>query len=359
MQAGGRSASSIWSNESCWRPISLVPVLPWARPVMVVFVRWIPRWWVSRTASLRRMSSVACPEQEVPCCPVVLVVVGTQAGGPVDGGNVTDRATLTTEDALGLLHLREEEKLARDVYSALADMSPIFANIAEAESRHMDAVGQLIAKYGLEDPVSDDTEGVFTNPEFTTLYENLVEGGSESLLEAYKVGAMIEEMDIKDLQDVSSTATNDDVTRVYENLMRGSRNHLRAFAAQIEAAAEAGDSDAIYEAQFLSQEEFDAIANSPVERGNGEGGERQRDRAVSVNQTGNLGESLRLHGRSGHVETRGQRRSGDRNRDGDRQRDREGECSSQEDRACDISQETAARDRLFASFGDRGASRRF
>jgi hypothetical protein len=285
--------------------------------------------------------------------------VGKQQGGPVDDGNATIRGTLTTEDALGLIQLREEEKLARDVYLALADMSPIFANIAKAESRHMDAVGQLIAKYGLEDPVGDNAEGVFTNPDFATLYNDLVEAGSESLIEAYKVGAMIEEMDIQDLQDVSSTVVNNDVARVYENLTRGSRNHLRAFAAQIDAAAEAGDPDATYEARFLSQDEFDAIANSSLERGNGEGGQRQRGRVAAVDQTGDVGEPLRLHGRSGDVETGGQRRPGNRHRDGDRQLDRHRDCMAQEDQACDISRETTARDRLFANLGAQGGFRRF
>ena len=53
--------------------------------------------------------------------------------------------------------IREEEKLARDVYITLGEQwgLPIFASIAESEQRHMDAFGRLIDKYGLEDPVTD------------------------------------------------------------------------------------------------------------------------------------------------------------------------------------------------------------
>ena len=53
-----------------------------------------------------------------------------------------------------------------------------------------------------------------------------------------------------------------DVEQVYENLMRGSSNHLRAFATQISSA---GD---VYDAQYLTQAEFDAIAESPKQTGN-------------------------------------------------------------------------------------------
>lgn len=278
---------------------------------------------------------------------------GPQPGGPVDADAATVRGTLTPEEALGVLQLREEEKLARDVYLAFDQMSPVFSSIAQAESRHMDAVGQLIVRYGLEDPAGDNPEGVFTNPDFTQLYLELVDAGSESLTAAYKVGAMIEEMDILDLQVVSSTVTNRDVARVYENLTRGSRNHLRAFAAQIEAAGET------YEAQYLSQEEFDEIANSPMERGNGQTGPGRQGQVAADVQPDDVDEPLRLRDRFGDVDDGSQTRLGDRDRDGDgdcdrdgdRQRDRDRDCISQEDPDGDISQQIADRDRLFANLG--------
>jgi hypothetical protein len=278
---------------------------------------------------------------------------GLQQGPRFNNGTTTDRSELTTEDKLGLLQLREEEKLARDVYSSLADMSPVFVNIAAAEARHLEAVGRILAKYGLDDPVRDNAEGVFTDPEFAALYNELVDKGSESLIEAYKVGAMIEEMDIKDLQELSTNATNEDVARVYDNLMRGSRNHLRAFVAQVETTAAADDVDVTYEPQFLTQDEFDAIVNSPFERGNGEGGQRQRGRVVTAGPRSKVVDASRVQVRSGNVESGGPRRLGDRNSDGDRQRDRDQNRVSQEDPACDVSQQTTLRDRVFARLGRR------
>jgi len=185
--------------------------------------------------------------------------------GEGNGSQQNPVSQLSQVEMDDLLHLREEEKLARDVYLALgAEWNlPIFANIAASEQQHMDSVGTLIQKYGLQDPVVDDTPGEFTNPAFSTLYDQLVEAGSRSVLDAYQVGAMIEEMDIVDLREALAGTTHTDIQNVYENLMRGSRNHLRAFAAEIEKA------DATYVAQYLTQDEFDAIASTPIETGNG------------------------------------------------------------------------------------------
>lgn len=172
--------------------------------------------------------------------------------------------SLSDTEIKSLIHMREEEKLARDVYLTLArtwENAAVFTNIAAAESQHMESVKTLIDRYGLSDPVTNDGIGKFTNPEFRQLYVSLVADGSESLLEAYKVGALIEELDIQDLQNAIEDTTHSDVARVYENLMRGSENHLRAFNAQIEAL---GDS---YDAQYLSQDEYDTIADSARETG--------------------------------------------------------------------------------------------
>jgi len=150
-------------------------------------------------------------------------------------GNEDPAATLSPEEIDGILWVREEEKLARDVYLTLYEMwgLQVFANIAESEQRHMDAMLKLIETYGLEDPAQDEV-GVFTNPEIQELYNQLVEWGSQSLVDAILVGAYIEEFDILDLQERIEAADNPDIIQTYENLMSGSVNHLKAFAAQYE-----------------------------------------------------------------------------------------------------------------------------
>jgi len=173
-------------------------------------------------------------------------------------------APLSDEEVTELVYMREEEKLARDVYLAFLDKwdDKIFL-ISNAEQRHMDALKTLIVRYNIDDPVVDDTPGAFTNPVFTELYQDLVATGSESLLQAISVGVLIEELDIVDLEKAIDTATHRDLLNVYANLMRGSRNHLRAFTSRLPATEPA------YIPLYLSQKDFNTIINSPVEPGYG------------------------------------------------------------------------------------------
>jgi hypothetical protein len=174
----------------------------------------------------------------------------------------------------GLLLMREEEKLARDVYQTLYDNwgLNIFANIAQSEQTHTQAVRELLEKYELTDPVTDDSIGVFVNQDLQTLYNELTERGAQSEVEALKVGAYIEDLDIKDLQELIAETDNQDITEVYQNLVRGSRNHMRAFTRQLEMRGES------YAPSFISAEEYSSIVESEQERGghsegkNGQGG---------------------------------------------------------------------------------------
>jgi hypothetical protein len=143
---------------------------------------------------------------------------------------------LTEAEEQHILYMREEEKLARDVYLTMYELwgAQIFANISESEQRHMDAVKTLITRYGLVDPVVDDAVGIFTNQDFEILYDELVVDGSVSLEEALKVGVRIEELDIADLELALQDTSMRAVQRVFQNLFNGSYNHLSAFQRNIE-----------------------------------------------------------------------------------------------------------------------------
>ncbi|MCW4012337.1 MAG: DUF2202 domain-containing protein [Candidatus Bathyarchaeota archaeon] len=170
---------------------------------------------------------------------------------------------LSEAEIEGLILMREEEKLARDVYLTLGETWDlnIFFNIAESEQTHTDAVKDLLDRYGIEDPVKDDTVGVFTSPVMKDLYDALVAQGETSLVDALIVGATVEDLDIYDLSELLDETDNPDIIVVYENLSKGSRNHLRAFVSQIESR------DGIYEPQYISQEVYDEILSSSQERG--------------------------------------------------------------------------------------------
>lgn len=138
---------------------------------------------------------------------------------------------LTAEQKPELVFLREEEKLARDVYLAMFDLwgKTIFSNISVSEQRHMDAVKNLLDKYRIPDPVGTNAVGVFTDPVIQGLYDQLVAKGSLSLKDALEVGVIIEEMDIQDLEDMIPLYTRQDILNVLTNLLAGSKNHWAAF----------------------------------------------------------------------------------------------------------------------------------
>lgn len=143
-------------------------------------------------------------------------------------------AGLTEDEKYWLTYMREEEKLARDVYLFLDDLwdSPVFANISESEQKHMDAIKTLLDRYGIPDPAAEteEWEGEFTNPDFRDLYNYLIGMGRGSLVAALQVGVMIEEMDIDDLfNHAIPSTTRRDIKTVYSNLLQGSYNHLKAF----------------------------------------------------------------------------------------------------------------------------------
>jgi hypothetical protein len=176
-----------------------------------------------------------------------LTVVGILAGSGWAAGQTRNQqqgptvvaptaAPLTAAETTNILRMRQEEKLARDVYRIFAELwkAPIFTNIAEAEQRHMDAVGLLVTKYGLTDSVTNDTIGVFSTPEFTTLYTTLTQSGTKSLLDALKAGVQVEQTDIADLTNALAETNKSDIQWVLGNLQRASSNHLRAFTRNIE-----------------------------------------------------------------------------------------------------------------------------
>lgn len=176
---------------------------------------------------------------------------GSQSNqGAVQTGQVDDDERST------MLFMREEEKMARDVYLTLAETYGdlvVFSNIARSEQTHMDKMEDLLNTYNIEDPVLDERVGVFQNSDLQALYTTLVARGQQSQLEALKVGALIEEIDIDDLDAAILESDQSDIDMIYGNLKRASFNHLRAFVRNIERMG------VTYEAQHMSQQEVDEI----------------------------------------------------------------------------------------------------
>lgn len=177
--------------------------------------------------------------------------------------------TVSPEEAADLQFMREEEKLAHDVYVTLYEAwgLQVFDNISQSEEQHTEAVAYLLDRYLISDPATGNGVGEFNNDELQALYDQLVAQGSRSVADALKVGAAIEEIDILDLQERLGETDNASIERVYDSLLAGSENHLRAFVSNLKA--QTGET---YAPQYLSQTAYDAIVSASGSQGGRNGG---------------------------------------------------------------------------------------
>ena len=179
--------------------------------------------------------------------------------------NALPTEPLSLDETESILLMREEEKMARDAYIIFYQKwnQPIFTNISQAEQTHMDAVLLLVNKYSLTDPVGTNPPGIFINSDIQALYNDFITQGNQSYTEALKAGAAIEEVDIRDLQNLlnNDDVNNQDIELVYTNLLKGSRNHLRSFVKVL------NNQGITYTPQYLNQADYNAIINSPMETG--------------------------------------------------------------------------------------------
>jgi len=198
-------------------------------------------------------------------------------------------AELSSNEAAELTYLREEEKLARDVYLALYSKwgASIFWNISLSEDRHTNALKLLLDRYGLPDPAENKEAGVFEDPALKELYSYLVAQGETSLSAALRVGATIEDLDYRDLDKALSATDNDDLIIVYRNLQNGTQNHMRAFVGQLEALGES------YVAQYMDDVTLEEILSISPNRGMGFGRRRNSPQRIgSGNGVCPLGNNL-------------------------------------------------------------------
>lgn len=165
--------------------------------------------------------------------------------------------TLSDDEAATLLFMREEEKMARDVYLQMNDLwsHQVFVNISESEQRHMEAMLKMIELYGLADPVGDNPRGVFEEPVLTARYSAFISQGVWSLVDAFRVGAEVEEVDMIDLAAAIDATEEDPLKRAYSNLLSASCNHLRAFVSHVISV------EGSYEPKYLDEETYAACVD--------------------------------------------------------------------------------------------------
>jgi hypothetical protein len=147
------------------------------------------------------------------------------------GINLPASGTLTADQKVDVAYMVEEEKLAHDVYVALAGKFPAdfqFARIATSEAQHEAALRTILTRYGLADPTAGLAAGEFSTSAFQKLYNDLV-AQATTAANALEVGVAIEKLDIADLTSALDGVTAPDVVQTYTNLRNASQHHLTAF----------------------------------------------------------------------------------------------------------------------------------
>ncbi|WP_396171555.1 DUF2202 domain-containing protein [Flavobacterium sp.] len=184
---------------------------------------------------------------------VALLALLMVSNSSYQGHNKT-LVSLSQAEITDLKFLREEEKLARDVYLYAYDKYQlhIFDNISRSEQRHMDSVIYLMNKYDIQDSASTE-RGVFNNPDLQKLYSSLTKQVDISSVEALKAGATIEDLDINDINHFTANSTNADLLNVYEKLNCGSKNHIRAFTRSLE------NNEVTYAPKYISTDDYATI----------------------------------------------------------------------------------------------------
>jgi len=162
---------------------------------------------------------------------------------------------LGADEQRDLQRIREQRKLARDLYWDLAKHwgSLVLVRLGAAEQAHLNALDTLLDHYDLSDPVAGPAVGESGDPKFHALHAQIVEVGHRSEMAASQAGLLVEEMSLSDLAAARARTRRPEIAAVYDDLLRDSRNHLRALFRQMQRF------EGEYVPQSLSLSDFEAI----------------------------------------------------------------------------------------------------
>jgi len=154
------------------------------------------------------------------------------------------KSRITKVERRDLKFMFQEEKLARDVYSALGEIweHHSFFKIQKAEQSHMNALKRLMKRYRVRIPIDENSVGQFADKNLQKRYDRLIDKGSASLKAALKVAIFIEKTDIDDLKK-RRKRTHRYIRRTYDRLLHESRRHLKRFKQALKKIEDGGGND--------------------------------------------------------------------------------------------------------------------
>lgn len=151
---------------------------------------------------------------------------------PRAGTTVLPTAPLSDQEKADLLRMADEERMAKDLYTAIAAKYPdatTFTRIASSEQRHEQRVLALLDRYQLPHPSA--TTGTYDNRTVQKLHDDWLARAQTSVGAAYRVGVDLEQADIADLRTTIDTSDNADLDQLYGHLLTASQHHEAAFTA--------------------------------------------------------------------------------------------------------------------------------
>lgn len=199
--------------------------------------------------------------------------------------NVTD--PLTADEIEFLFAMREDEKMAKDLYTAFGAQYPTavqFSRIATAEATHVAAIETMLTYYEVSFPALTPA-GVFADAEKQAQYDAFLAQGT-TIQGAFEVMALLEEENIAAYKAVEATATNANIKLILANMVRASSNHLKAAVRQLTILG------ITYTPTHLDQATFDEVISSAFAQGNMYGQQMGKgNRGGNTNsQKGNMGQ---------------------------------------------------------------------
>jgi hypothetical protein len=164
-------------------------------------------------------------------------------------------APLSDGDRRTLLHVSQQEKLARDFYSSLSETwrLDVFHTTSGSEDIHADSLRTLLARYKLPDPAYGLGRGEFNRVDLAERYDDLIARGRFSAVEALKAAASVEELEIEDISDRLPRVQSPELSNVLESVVSSDKHHLRSLVVALRRLGHT------YSPTRLPREQFDLI----------------------------------------------------------------------------------------------------
>ncbi|MCC6866474.1 MAG: DUF2202 domain-containing protein [Ignavibacteria bacterium] len=142
---------------------------------------------------------------------------------------------INDEEKRSLEYMTQEEKLARDYASQMGTKynSDFFNKVAAEKQDDLDKIKDILKSKNVDDPVKNDEAGIYKSDTFKDIYTRLTDSGNLNVNEAFKGGAEIAELQIKDLNKYLTSVSDKDIKDNYTELKKNAEKNLKSYVNQL------------------------------------------------------------------------------------------------------------------------------